>query len=1170
MSEINFIDYDKITIRSDAFISSDDLNCYLQYFPSTKALSYNIKKDKHTAGTTNDPDDYKVPDIREKLSPKKLFRINPFHKNYAEYLELHKTNTDPEIIFPTIATSDTVSVVENDYSDMGLNQDQIDFLLALKNLKNLKVEDVSKKLDIEKFEITDDKLMEGFFQVYPRYMESLVATSGLQETLAYEEPEETFSYNDDSTSMDYHLKKMGLNPQEVKVKKNFQVRTGNAKDKQITPFLQDKIIEKQAQTKLSVTNNTENISNINISNKNKNEYTSRLSTSSFTNNQAYNSLIQNINSSKNISINQNIRIRKSVEQEQVDYKNVFNKLLKDLSLKNDVTNLYNREINLHSRNITFEFLSQINQSFSKEYNTNIRNQTSAYNFYRYIENRYREFVQNLNFLTETFQEFKRTEYKIRNSYQNIHQHNFTQKNQYNKNIINLTKEINFENNMIDYNFQSAILKTVEKTNTITKNNIEKIKESLNIVQNNVSYVNRKVSHLSYRTENRISKEVKNILNNQEFSDDYSNIIINKISNVANSSEIKKLLSIVKNEETLQNLSFIVKQSGVSAESIKQISEVINLSKNNNFNISKISNESIQNVKNLVSLSETYPKNFTISNYSSNVTENLKQLVNISQSQDFVLLSKSFKNISPVLKFISENNSSFRTSKVSNFNQVNNLINQVSNIKSFSNIENKISSISQSSNITNELSQVANLKAVVNQIQKLSKIQDVKIFEQLNILSEPKISKSLKIIKKVSQIKNVNELEQNISLVNQTAFDKKEVNLKTSNLNQVNKFINLIENTRLDSSQITALSKLSTQNINSVVQMINNVSLSKNNVNKIINEIVKIEESKVYKISNLNQSQISNINLSKNEVKSVVKLERQIRNYSEKVKIRETLKTLDLIESKPEINQFFTNKISKYNLNQISEVLQNINLIKNSENLKQITKFSFESNKKNISNVYNELNITSIEKSERKTERSFTSINKQIDKLYKMSERIESKASRAEQSFFDLINFSDYSVTKKTSTKKEIKNFFQTLNQVKITNEQIKERIKPSIKVNEFRITQSSEKVKIDIHKQKTDNYYKVENVNRFYKKSYHEEKQEKEAQEKVIESKVEELLVRKIQTVTNNITNNVITKQEINNIKQEIIREIFKVEEKYEQKIQAIKQETQQTVQSMLSQFLKS
>ena len=164
MSEINFIDYDKISIQSDAFVTSEDLSCYFQYIPSTKALSYNIKKEKHTAGTTEDPNDYKVPDVKDKLSPKKLYRINPFHKNYAEQLHLHKTNVDPEIIFPTITKE--IKEVENDYSDMGLNQDQIDFLLALKNLKNLKVEDVSKKLDIDQFEITEEKLMEGFFQLY--------------------------------------------------------------------------------------------------------------------------------------------------------------------------------------------------------------------------------------------------------------------------------------------------------------------------------------------------------------------------------------------------------------------------------------------------------------------------------------------------------------------------------------------------------------------------------------------------------------------------------------------------------------------------------------------------------------------------------------------------------------------------------------------------------------------------------------------------------------------------------------------------------------------------------------------------------------------------------------------------------------------------------------------
>jgi hypothetical protein len=1109
MSELNFIDYDKITIQSDAFVTSEELNCYLQYLPSTKALSYNIKKDKHTAGTTNDPDDYKIPDIRQKLSPKKLYRINPFHKNNAEYLELHKTNIDPEIIFPT--ETKEVKIVENDYSDMGLNEDQIEFLLALKNLKTLKIDDISKKLDLEQFAITDEKMLEGFFQVYPRFMESLVASSGLQETISYEEePEESMSYNQDSSAMDYHLKKMGLNPNEITVKKNFQVRTGNAKSNQINSFLQEKKVKNNFETKLSTVNNTENLNSLSISNKNNQKYISKFSTSTFTNNQNFNALVQNINQTKNVAVSQNIRIRKNVAQEQVDFQNIFKSLLKDLSLKNDITNLYNREINLFSRNVNFEFLSQINQTFTKEFITSIKNQTSAYNFYRSIENRYREFVQNLNFFNETFQEFKRTEYKIRNSYQNIHQHNLTQKNQYNKNVINLTKEVNFENNMIDYNFKSAILKTFEKSNVITNNNIEKIKDSLNIVQHNVSYVNRRVSNLYYKKENKITQELKNVLNNQEFADNYSNIVINKISNIANNTEIKKLLSIVKNEETLQNLSFILKQSGISPDNIKTVSEVINLSKNVKFNISKISSESIQNINNLLSLSESFNKKYNIVNLSNNVTKNLREIVN----------------------------------QVSNTSSQN--INQYSNVK--------------------------NLTEVSNNLQRFSSIKDIKIFDELNIFTQPKVIKSYRVLKKFSESKNVNELEQNISFVNQTLSDKKDV-LKTSNVNQVNKFINLISNTNLNSTQITALSKLSSQKTENIIQTINNISKNENNVNKInkvINEILKVEESKIYKISNINQNQISNINLTKNEVQSIVKLERQIRNYSEKVKIKETLKTLDLVESKPEINQFFTNKFSYTKLNQISEVLQNINLLKNDKNLKYVTKLSFESNKKNISNVYNELNITSIEKNERKTEKSFTSINKQIERLYRMNERVESKAARAEQSFYDLINFSDYSVTKKTSTKKEIKNFFQTLNQVKITNEQVKQRIKPSVKINEYRITQSSEKVKIDIHKQKTDNYYKVENVNRFYKKSYYEEKQEKEAQEKVIESKVEELLVRKIQHVTNNITNNVITKQEINNIKQEIIREIFKVEEKYEKKIQAIKQETQQTVQSMLNQFLKS
>lgn len=84
----------------------------------------------------------------------------------------------------------------------------------------------------------------------------------------------------------------------------------------------------------------------------------------------------------------------------------------------------------------------------------------------------------------------------------------------------------------------------------------------------------------------------------------------------------------------------------------------------------------------------------------------------------------------------------------------------------------------------------------------------------------------------------------------------------------------------------------------------------------------------------------------------------------------------------------------------------------------INKYSFDSNRNNITNLYNELNLSSIQKSEKITEKKFNSISKHFDKLYKINERVERKASKTEQSFYDLINFTDYSINSKTSTKKK--------------------------------------------------------------------------------------------------------------------------------------------------------
>ncbi len=1136
MSEINFIDYDKITNRSDAFVASDELNCYFQYIPSTKALSYNIKKEKHTAGTTDDPDDYKVPDVKDKLSPKKLYRINPFHKNYAEYLELHKTNVDPEILFPVVTKE--VKEVETDYSGMGLNDDQIEFLIALKNLKNLKVEDVSKKLDIDQFEITDEKLLQGFFQVYPRFMEQLVSSNNSYSGISYEEDvdQETFSSdNSDQSMLDYHLKQMGLSSKDLKVKKNFQVRTGNAKDKQITPFLQ----EQKNDTKIKESKNLDNVSSINLISANKYEQNFRKSITNYNSQTNQQNFLQVVNNTKNITSYQNIRIRKQAIQEQVDFKDIFLKVIKDLNLKNDVTNLYNREINLHSRNITFEHLSQINQSFAKEYLTNIRNQTSVYNFYRSIENRYKEFIQNLNFMNEIYQEFKTTEFKIRNSYQNIHQHNFLQKNLVNKNIINLTKEINFENNLIDYKFQNAILKTVNKNNTFIENNIEKIKDNIKFINNNFEYVNQRVSLSNYKIENKINREVKNVLNNTEVSNQYAVAAINKISNISNNTEIKKLINVLENNRIIESLDFIVRQGNFNTSNVNQISSLINLSNQTNINSFKLSTESLSNIKNFLSLTQVIDKNY-------NLTE-------------FTKLNKNVE----ILSFINN----LKTSNISSLNQISKTI--------------------------QEISQISINDRKIENFVKLSKIENVKLLDNINLYTDVQTTKAIRQIRKIKNIQNISQLSENISLIDQSKNDNNII--KISNNSQVNKFIEILQNTKIDARQFKQLKTLEEKSLTKIFEVVNSISV--NNIDRISSLNKEFSETKNIKqvenifntIKSINQnnlssfnniinktsiikevSELSNINLTANNITNVVKLEKQLRSYSEKVKIKETLKTLDLVGSVSK-NVNLTNISNSYNeVKKVSEIFENINIIKNQKSLNYINKYSFDSNRNNITNLYNELNLSSIQKSEKITEKKFNSISKHFDKLYKINERVERKASKTEQSFYDLINFTDYSINSKTSTKKEIKNFFQTLNLVKVNNEQIKEKIKSPQKIDTVRITHYNEKIKIDVHKQRTQNYYKVNNVSNFEKKSYFEEKQEKQEQEKVIETKVEELLVKKIQNVTNNITNNVITKKEINNIKQEIIREIFKIEEKYDQKILAIKQETKQTVQNMLSQFLKS
>ena len=149
------------------------------------------------------------------------------------------------------------------------------------------------------------------------------------------------------------------------------------------------------------------------------------------------------------------------------------------------------------------------------------------------------------------------------------------------------------------------MKTIKNSNQYVENKITKIKNDLNVAQQNISFVHHRMVHIQEKTSNFVAKEIKNVLNNTDYVDEYSNIIVNKISNISNNQTVKALLSLVTNEEQLNNIYTVLRQSNINTSNIKNLVDILNYSKNNNLEITKNMNIidifSIYNIDNFYSL-----------------------------------------------------------------------------------------------------------------------------------------------------------------------------------------------------------------------------------------------------------------------------------------------------------------------------------------------------------------------------------------------------------------------------------------------------------------------------------------------------------------------------------------------------------------------------------------
>ena len=1035
MSDIDFIEYDKISIQSDAFITSAELNCYFQYVPSTKAISYNIKKELHTAGTTEDPDDYKIPDVSSKILPRKLYRINPFHSNYSENLELNKVNIDPNIIYPTKVKEYQEKII--DYSSFGLNSDQIEFMMALQNLKSLKSDDSFKKLNIEQFESVDEKVMNGFFQLYPRFMEMLtsgVSSGGLNQF--FDNTESSDSINENETLINETIKKLGLNPNEVRVKKKFEVRSGNAKKDEVNAYLQDVSLSNNiANNTKSINNNSvTNLNQINLQNNNKIDL--QVKSSKIINNiRTANNTDFNFVNNTNKTVNQQItNLNKFSEATKIDFENLYKSFLKDLNIAPNVENQFFKIVNQHSKNLSIEFNRILNHSEKTVYETNLKNLSTSYNFYRHIENRYREFIQNLNFFNDTVQQIRQTEINLKNTYQNIHRHSVTLKNNHYKNILNLTKNVNYEYTANDYEFQYAVLKTIKNSNQYVENKITKIKNDLNVAQQNISFVHHRMVHIQEKTSNFVAKEIKNVLNNTDYIDEYSNIIVNKISNISNNQTVRALLSLVTNEEQLNSIYTVLRQNNINTSNIKNLVDILNYSKNNNLEITKVSSSTVENIKNLVSLSKNVvdynnTENQIVNKLSSLNVEELKSFVNLSKSKSFTRIAQSYKNISNVIEnlnttsinpkistirvdqknfenfsqIVNKSNISFVVEKLSNFNTENitekiNLLKNINitlDIKKSENIVRKITRLAKYNNInqiTENIDEISNLQNNVNTSEFKTEIQNLK--NLINVTKNVDVSNVKNI--KVSQLNFLSENIEKLSKISQiNSITQEQVNF-VKEISQVKNIKNLVSLSKnvvdYNNTENQIVNKLSSINIEEFKSFVNlsksksftRIAQSYKNISNVIENLnttsinPKISTIRVDQKNFENFSQIVN----KSNISFVVeKLSNfNTENITEKINLLKNINITQDIKKSENIVRKIT-RLAKYNnVNQITESIDEINNLQNNVNTSE---FKTEiQNLKNLINVTKNVDVSNI-KNIKVSQLNFMSEN--IEKLSKISQ-----------------------------------------------------------------------------------------------------------------------------------------------------------------------------------------
>ena len=89
---IEMVSYEKLSYQSDAFLDLNGLEPFINFIVDENYSTQILSLDKYTAGSSDNPDDFSLPEHKHITKPESLLRLNPFNNINKSSILLRSSN----------------------------------------------------------------------------------------------------------------------------------------------------------------------------------------------------------------------------------------------------------------------------------------------------------------------------------------------------------------------------------------------------------------------------------------------------------------------------------------------------------------------------------------------------------------------------------------------------------------------------------------------------------------------------------------------------------------------------------------------------------------------------------------------------------------------------------------------------------------------------------------------------------------------------------------------------------------------------------------------------------------------------------------------------------------------------------------------------------------------